>query len=217
MLFRSLRIIGAIAQGETPTATQYSEAAEALNMVVKAFMADGMPLWAMTEYSLTLVAGTSTYTITTPKLMKVVQAFNHNSSSNVDIPMRIITRDEYNRLGNKTSAGNPIQVYHSPNRTDSTVKVFPTPDATAQTYNTIKLVAQKPFEDFDSSTDEPDFPQEWFNALKFALALALAPEYGMNIQDRNQLLKEAALYKNEALSFGTEEGSLFFQVDSRTW
>ena len=120
----ALRIIGAIAQGETPSATQYSEAAEALNMVVKAFMADGMPLWAMTEYTLSLVSGTNTYTISTPKLMKDVQAFNRNSNSNVDIPMRVITRDEYNRLGNKTTQGNPIQVYHSSNVDRNTAQIL---------------------------------------------------------------------------------------------
>lgn len=213
----ALRIVGAIAQGETPTAAQYTESAEALNMLVKAFMADGMPLWAITQYSLSLVAGTNTYTISSPKLLKVTQAFNHNSSTNIDIPMRVLTRQEYNILGNKTTTGNPIQLYHSPNRTDSTVKVFPTPDSTSATTNTITLVAQKPFEDFDASTDEPDFPQEWFVALKFALAIQLAPEYGMGYQDRVQLLKEAALYKSEALSFGTEEGSFYFQVDNRSW
>ena len=43
----ALRVIGAVAQGETPTATQINEGAEALNFVVKAWHADGMPLWAI--------------------------------------------------------------------------------------------------------------------------------------------------------------------------
>ena len=40
----ALRIVGAVAQGETPTTAQYSEGSEALNMLCKAWMADGMPL-----------------------------------------------------------------------------------------------------------------------------------------------------------------------------
>ena len=45
----ALRIAGAIAQGETPSATLVSETAEALNMIVKAKQADGMPLWGLSE------------------------------------------------------------------------------------------------------------------------------------------------------------------------
>lgn len=211
----ALRIAGAVAQGETPTADQITEASEALNMLVKAWQVDGMQLWVTKEYTLSLVSGTAVYTPTT-KMMKVISAYNHNTSSNIDIPMTIITRDEYNRLGNKTSNGNPIQLFHTPNRTDSTIKLFPTPDSTSATYNQIIITYQKPFDDFDSSTDEPEFPSEWFDALKFSLAVRLAPEYGMDINDRKQLLQEAILLKAEAMSGGTEEGSIFFGVDYAT-
>lgn len=216
LIYGALRIIGAIAQGEIPTSAMISEAAEALNMLAKAWMADGMPLWVVREATLTLVAGQSEYTINN-KMMKVIQAYNHNSTSNVDIPMRIISRDEYNKLGNKTSSGNPIQLVHIPNRTDSTIKVFPVPSTTDASSCTINLTYQKPYDDFDSATDEPEFPQEWFDALKYGLAHRLAAEYGVEINDRKQLMQEAVLLKGEALSFGTEEGSIFFGYDNRNW
>lgn len=212
----ALRIVGAIAQGETATADMVSNASEALNMLAKSWQADGMPLWVMREYSLTLVDGTNTYTVS-PKLLKVVQAFNHNSSTNVDIPMRIITREEYNRLGNKTSEGNPIQVFCNPNLTSTEVKVFPTPGSTEATYNTIKLIYQKQFDDFDSASDNPEFPNEFFDALKFGLANRLSYEYGMDVNDRKQLAEQAMLLKLDALSFGTEEGSFFVGADMRNW
>lgn len=212
----ALRIIGAVAQGETPTTAQYSEGSEALNMLCKAWMADGMPLWVTREYTMPLTASTASYTPSL-KMMKVIQAYNHNTTTNVDIPMRIITRDEYNRLGNKTSAGNPIQLMHIPNRTDSTIKVYPVPGTTEQTYNQIIITYQKQYDDLDTSTDEPEFPSEWFDALKFGLAHRLAPEYGMEINDRRQLQQEALLLKQEALNNGLENGSFFFQADMRTW
>lgn len=207
----ALRIAGAIEQGGTPTAAQVTEASEALNMMAKAWQVDGLPLWTTKEYSLSLVAGTSSYTPTV-KMMRVIQAYNRNTSSNVDIPMTIITRDEYNRLGNKSTTGNPIQLLHIPNRTDSTIKVYPTPDSTFAASNTITIVYQKQYDDFDASSDEPEFPAEWFEALKFNLAHRLSAEYGMNIYDRKQLLTEANLIKNEAMSGGTEEGSIFFGI-----
>lgn len=212
---RALRLVGALAQGETPTPDQVTEAASALNGLVKAWAADGMPLWAITEMTLTLVAGQAVYTVTNPKPLKVLQAWNHNVTSNVDIPMRIITQAEYNVLGNKTSAGNPIQVYYSPNRDNGDFHLFPVPTTVEQAANTLHYICQIPFQDFNASTDAPDFPQEWFDAVTYGLATRLAPEYGLPIPDRKTLWQEMTIIKQDALNFGLEEGSLFFQVDRR--
>ena len=214
---RALRLIGAISQGETPTALQVSEAATALNSLVKAWAADGMPLWAITERTLPLVSGQSVYSISNPKPLKVLQAWNHNTTSNVDVPMRIITQAEYNILGNKTSSGNPIQVYYDPRRSNGEMHLFPVPSTTEQTANNIHYVCQIPFEDFNSATDEPDFPQEWYDAITYGLATRLAPEYGVPIADRKTLWQEMSIIKQEALNFGLEEGSLYFGVERRAW
>ena len=212
---RALRLIGALAQGESPTTDQVTEAAVALNGLVKAWEADGMPLWAIKQRTVTLVANTNTYTLTTPKPLKVIQAWYRNSTSNVDVPMRVITRDEYNRLGNKTSVGTPIQVYYNPRRDDGELKIFPTPSSTDASNVSVYLVYQAPFEDFDQSTDTPDFPQEWYDAVTYGLATRLAPEYGLPIPDRKTLWQEMSIIKQDALNFGLEEGSLYFQVDRR--
>lgn len=212
----ALRIIGAIAPGETPTTAMYTSGSQALNMIVKAWQADGMPVWVMSQYTLTLVDATNSYSIT-PKLLKVISAFNRNTSTNIDIPMRVVSQDEYNRLGNKSTAGNPIQIWAQPLLDTTTVKVYPTPTAVEAAANTILITYQKQFSDMDSSSDTLEFPQEWFDAIKFALANRLSFEYGMDIQDRKQLLEQAMILKQEALSFGTEEGSVFFGVDVRRW
>ena len=214
---RALRLIGALAQGETPTTDQVTEAALALNGLVKAWQADGMPLWAIGTYTVTLVSGTNTYTIDNPKPLKALQAWNRQTTSNVDIPMRLISRQEYNILGNKSVTGNPIQVYFEPNKDSSNVYLFPTPDTTSAAGNTVYIVCQKPFTDFDASTDVPDFPQEWYDAIVYGLATRLAPEYGVPATERKMLWQEMTLIKQDALNFGLEENSLYFQRDFRNW
>lgn len=220
---RALRLIGVVAQGETPTTDQTTEAALSLNGLVKAWQADGMPLWALKTYSVPLTASTAAYrigvsqTINTPKPLKIIQAFNHDSNSNIDIPIRIITKQEYNILGNKTSAGNPIQIYYDPQNTYGDLFVFPVPTSVEAAANTIKIIYQRPFEDFDAANDTPDFPQEWYDALTYGLATRLAPEYGVPTADRKMLWQEMTLIKQDALNFGLEEGSLFFRRDVRNW
>lgn len=220
---RALRLLGVLAQGETPTADQVSEAAVALNGLVKAWQADGMPLWAIRSYNVPLTATVASYrigvgqAIPTPRPLKITQAFNHNTSSNVDVPMRVLTRQEYNMLGNKTSAGNPIQVFYDPQRDYGDLYVFPVPTATEAASNVITITYQRPFEDFNASTDAPDFPQEWYDAVTYGLATRLAPEYGISTPDRKTLWQEMTIIKQDALNFGLEEGSLYFQRDNRSW
>ncbi len=220
---RALRLIGVLAQGETPTTAQVDEGAVALNGLVKAWAADGMPLWSIKTLNVPLVAAQAKYQIgnnqpiNSAKPLKLLQAYNRDSVSNVDIPIRIITQQEYTILGNKTSSGNPIQVYYDPRRDIGELYVFPVPGATEAANNSIYMIAQFPFEDFDSSTNNPDFPQEWYDALTYGLAVRLAPEYGVPSSDRKTLFQEMTLIKQEALNFGLEEGSLYFQVDRRSW
>jgi len=219
----ALRLCGVLAEGETATLEQTSTGAEALNMLVKRLEADGMPLWAIKQYSVTLTSGVADYnigvglTVNTPKPLRVIQAYNRKTSNSTDIPMLITTRDGYNRLGNKTSTGNPIQLFYEPLNSSGVLHVFPTPDATSASSNTVVLVYQRPFEDFDASTDTPDFPQEWLEPLKYLLATRLAGEYQIAMSIRQQLGMEATALKEAALSMGTEEGSFFFGVDARNY
>lgn len=218
----ALRSCGAIAQGETPSATLVTEAAEALNMLVKAMQADGMPLWAIKKYAVTLTA-TADYTIgagatvNTPKPLKILQAFLHYTSSNIDVPVRIITRQEYESLGNKTSTGYPVQLFYEPLLYTGIMHVYPVPDSTVAAACTLSIIYQRPFEDFDASTDEPDFPQEYYHCIKLMLADVLAPEHGLAIQERQDLSRRALAAHQTALGFGTEEGSLYMMADVRDY
>lgn len=218
----ALRIVGGIEQGETPTADQTSEAAIALNYIAKLLMVDGMPMWAMKQYAFSLT-GTADYnigdgqTIDTPKPMKVYQAFFNDGTGNVDIPMMVISRQEYNDLGDKTITGQPIQIWYEPLRNYGVAHIYPVPDTPSIATGTVTIVYQRPFEDFDSATDEPDFPQEWFETLKYYLAYSLAPEYGMPIDERQDIRAHAKEMHEMSMSFGTEEASIFFQADRREW
>jgi hypothetical protein len=220
---RALRLLGVIAQGQVPNADQYAEGSIALNSLVKAWQADGMPLWAIKQYAMSLVAGQKEYNIgvglqvDTAKPLKVLQAWLHDSISAIDVPMRILTRQEYNILGNKDTVGMPIQIYYDPQRDQGVMHVFPTPDNFSQVNKTINFVYQRPYEDFDTATDSPDFPQEGYDAVTYGLATRLAPEYGLPNLERKTLWQEMSIIKQEALNFGLEEGSLYFGVERRNW
>jgi len=220
---RALSLLGVVPQGGTPTTYDLSDANLALNGLVKSWMADGLQLWAITSYNIPLTNGVNKYriglnqTINISKPLKIQQAYNRNTTSFVDIPMRILTRQEYNMLGNKSVSGNPIQIYYDPQRVYGDLYVFPTPTTVEASNNIVVIHYQRPFEDFDADIDEPDFPQEWFDAICYGLACRLAPSYGIPLADRKQLWNEMTIIKQDAMNFGLEEGSMFFQHDFRNW
>lgn len=133
------------------------------------------------------------------------------------MPLRIVTKQEYNLLGNKEVNGKPVQVYYDPQRAYGDLYVYPTPSSVEASLYTLHIIYQRPYEDFDSALDEPDFPQEWFDAITYGLACRLAPEYGLAATERKMLWNEMTIIKQDALNFGLEEGSLFFEIDRRSW
>ena len=86
----ALRLAGVIAQGETPSASQVSDAATSLNMMVKAWAADGMPLWAIKETTIPFVAGTNSTTLIN---YAVPSGFNNT------VTYDIVTKQNYINIG----------------------------------------------------------------------------------------------------------------------
>ena len=215
----ALRKVG-FAEGETPNATQISYAAEALNAIVAALRADGMPVWAMKTFSFSVTAGTQDYnigvgqTINTPMPMKLTQAIRVETVGGNRVPLNIYTQYDFNQLSNfQTASGPPVQLYYQPKSTFGTLRLWPIPDSTFASGNTIEITYQRPFEEFDTATDEPDFPSYWTRALIYLLAAELGPEYGVSLQNQAYLEKKGDALKMEALGFGTEEGSIRFTPD----
>jgi hypothetical protein len=222
IIIRALRIVGAIGQGESPSTAATSEAAEVLNDLIKEWEADGMQLWCVKEYSFTPVAGTRQYIIGTGYTInqvaptKILQAWSR-SSTNLDTPILMITRQEYNMLGSKTTQGQPSQLWYNPpgeiSATENfgTLTLYVTPDTNYATNFTFYFTGVRPIQDFDVGTDLMDFPQYWANAVVWGLADQLSYEYGVGLSERAMISKKAELHKEKALSYGTEEGHMLLQ------
>lgn len=212
----ALRKLAVLSGGSTPETYQVTDANVALNAMIKAFHADGMPLWAIKSYTFSVVAGTSSYligntqTLNTPMPLKVLQAFRGDGSTYSNVPMNVVNGYDYNVLPLLTSSGTPVTLHYLPASSYGTIYLWPKPDAST-TQVTIRY--QRPFEDMTSATDDFDFPPYWMEALIYNLADRLAPEYSIPLQDRQMLKGDAKQFKLDALGFGTEEGSLFFQPD----
>lgn len=214
----ALRKLAVLPSGVAPSTNQTSDASDALNAIVKAFQADGMPLWKISSQSFTVVDGTASYTvgpsqtIDCPKPLRIIQAL-YTPSGGTNTPMNVYNRYDFNELPTSSSIeGAPINLYYQPLRTTGVIKLWPTPDNST---TSITFHYHSPYEDMDATGDEFDFPSEWMQALIYNLAWSLAPEYGIPPTDRGILMKEAEYWHQYALSMGSEEGGIFFQPERR--
>lgn len=212
----ALRKLAVLSGGSTPAAYEVTNANEALNAMLKAFQADGMPIWAMKSYSFTTVAGTAAYnignsqTLNTPMPLKVTQAWRSSGTSYSNVPINVYTDYNYNLLPLVNSSGTPVNLYYQPLSTYGTINLWPKP---SDSTTSITLRYQRPFEDMTGATDDFDFPPYWMEAIIYNLAHRLSPEYGLPLQDRQLIAQEALALKQQALLYGTEEGSMYLQPD----
>lgn len=213
----SLRKIGALALGQTPLTEETTNCTEALNNLIAEFQTLGMPLWARKTYNIPMIAGQQLYSIgvgqavNTPFPLKVLQAWTIANTGGSIQELWPNAIDVFNRLPQTSSTGTPSQYMYQPFINYGQFKVWPIPDATTVSSRTLTISYMAPFEGFVNTTDTPYFPREWNNALVYGLADLIAPEYGIPLNDRGMLKKEAEAHREMALDFGLENASLTFQ------
>lgn len=153
------------------------------------------------------IAGSVVYSYQTKlmKPMRVVDAFVRQNAGS-DIPVRLISREEYNRFGLKSSAGTSIQAYYDPQENTGHLYIYPVPnDVTQQLF----IEFQKPIDDFVNSTDDFDFPQEWGETIVWNLARRLIPDYRVPTETASDIRQFARDSLNMILGWDQENTSLF--------
>src|SRR5512135_312230 len=106
-----------------------------------------------------------------------------------ETPLYICSRDEYMALPVKSSTGQPVQIYFDAVLNNSAVRVWPV-DTTIS--DRILFTARIPIQCFQTIPSDPDFPDEWIDALHFNLALRVSPMFDVS-PDLYGKLKEMAV------------------------
>lgn len=155
-------------------------------------------------------AGNNVYCYQTKLIrpLRILDGFVRQVSQTNDVPMLIIAREQYNRFGQKQSAGTPIQMYYDPQENAGHLYIYPQFQACNQL---LYIEFQNPIEDFTSATDDFDMPQEWVDALVFNTAYRVAPMYEVT-KDKFDQLRELAKMSYEQLDgWDQETASIYLQ------
>jgi hypothetical protein len=190
--------------GQTLDAVALANGIRALRNMLRTWAAQDVNLWLDATQTVTPVAGTATYTLS-PRALDVSYAFRRNGGN--DTPIRLYTREEYNRLPNKTAPGSPFVLWPDRQRASTVVALYPVPDAQSAANDVIHVVGRYQIQDVTDGAQDIDIPPEWAETLVYNLAVRLGPDYLTDV--RPDVLQMADYLFNTMKGQGRERSVYF--------
>lgn len=202
--------LGLPGEGNTLSTAQYTRATVVLNSVIALMVTDGMPLWKRTTQ--VFVPSTVSQVYTLNAAVKIAQVVLKDvNGTQYDLMEKSLY--DFNRLPS-ASIGTPVHYTFQPTISSGTLQIWPLlSDTSTVATKTIAVVYQKKYDGFFASGETPDFPSYWIQPLIYKLAGALAPEYGLPLNDRQLLKAETKEMVDAASGYGDEDGSLYIMPD----
>lgn len=185
MIKRSMRLIGALGRGETPTADEQNDGLTALNAMVEVMTTQRLAIYHIQTASYTWPAATQSRTIgpsgdfDTVRPLRIEKAWQRLDS--IDYPMHVMTSAQWARIQQKGLSTEIMdRVYLEPDYPIATLWVYEVPTGSATLY----LQTWEQLQSFPLATTQIALPPGYEDMLVHNLALSLAPEYQRPVPDR---------------------------------
>jgi alpha-tubulin suppressor-like RCC1 family protein len=149
-----------------------------------------------------------TFTDLIERPMRIYNERTETIGQNNEIPSYKWSRQEYMQQTIKDSQGTVIQMYYNPELGNGRLYVWQT---AADCNQVVNFTFDRPLQVSDDQLDSPDFPSEWFEALKWNLAVQLLSGYAVDQNTAQLVMANAQSSLEEALDFDEETGSLYVQ------
>jgi len=205
LITNALRTLNVTASGETPSAAEASDALEVLNEMLEQWDLEELMVYTIVRNILTLTATQGTYTLGTggdwniARPIRIDRAFFRETATELELPAKILSEEEYQGIRLKGTTGSwPRWIYNDRAYPLSTVTAWPVPAVGNQivlyTWGQLGSIAN-----LDTSWD---FPPGYAMALRYNLAVALAPEFARKVSV--ELASWAASTKMKIKTVNTE-------------
>lgn len=184
LVFDALRLLGTYGAAEDPPAEDSDLALRALNEMLDQSNANHLSVYSINQRILGLTAGTATYTmgpggdLDYPRPAKVESA-GIIMSNGLRQDLEIITSAQWALIPEKTAQARlPLRLWNSNAMPLTTLNVWPTPiaDTLLEVWVWNALASDVVL------TDSVDLPFAYGRALKYNLAVAIAPYFGVTLE-----------------------------------
>jgi hypothetical protein len=152
------------------------------------------------------------YTTKAPRPVEIEGVWAVEAATADKIEVKTVSLNEILSQTNPTEEGAyPIMYNYQATLTDGAFRIWPRFED-GDRY--LEVLFQNPFDDLDAaSTNNPSFPDEWIEALIYGLAVRLAPDYKLPLQERILLKQEAEAMKERAMMSARENASIRFEPE----
>lgn len=169
----ALKLIGVIAQGETPSTSEADDARAALNAMVQNWMLEDLNMIPRSIQTISL-AGASSYTLS-PRPTRILGA-QHNIATGISEPVKVMQAEEFSAIGTYGGNGRVTGVWYNQDQTTPTLYVAP-----AASTGTLQLYTLGTLPTFPDLVTDQTYPTGYTQALITSLALELAPMFGAQV------------------------------------
>lgn len=182
----SFRLLGVLASGEEPRADEAQDALASLNDMLESWKLERLMVYAILPTTLNLVAGKATYTLgpggdlnieRPTELDQISLLYTTNGSPVINMPVPLLNLDQFQQILVPTTTSTiPQWAYLDDNYPMRSLTFYPVP---SQVYAT-NLFLWKQIDAFTDIFQIISLPSGYQRALRYNLALELAPEYSVN-------------------------------------
>jgi len=163
-------------------------ARRSMNLLTIEWQNRGINMWTIDEGTVSLVSGTSEYTLpadTIDLLEQAIRTNAGNATTQSDLNISRISVSTYSSIPNKLSTGRPIQVWVERLRDAPKINVWPVPDSNDYTFVYWRM---RRVEDAGSGVETPDMNFRFLPCLVAGLAYQIAMKVP-ELTPRAQMLK----------------------------
>jgi len=179
---RALRLLGVLAEAETPSAAIMQDGLTALNQMLDSWSTERLAVYTTQDQVLTWPAGVATQTLgptgTLVGLRPVLldeATYYKDTSTGISYDIKIITQEQYNGIAVKSVTSTfPQVMLANMGYPDVELSVYPVPTRSLEWHFVSVQELSQPVNLFT----ELSFPSGYLRAFTYNLACELAPEFG---------------------------------------
>ena len=175
---RALRLLGVLAEGELPSASESADALIALNQMLDSWSTERLSVYGTIDTPGTWSAGTDAYQITAPAPIQLDPS-TYFVLDGVSYTPTLINQAQYNSIPVKTTQSTIVDVLFAQTvvTTDITLEIYAYPVPSQDL--AFHFISVRPLEQVTDPTTALVIPPGYLRAFTYNLALELAPEFGV--------------------------------------
>lgn len=218
----SMRLIGAIAPGETPTAMEANDGLDTLNDLLEAWSTENLSVWGSANDTFATVAGQAVYTIgpggnwNGDRPVRIRDGYC--TYQGADFPLLQWGQDDYNAVILKTLRQDIVERFLYVNDNPlGLITLYPVPSGVVNvTFPIDRVLTQVP-----TLATVLVYPPGYYIAMKHALAIMLAPDYGrivsQEVKDVATITKADISRANKPKRYAKFDTMLLDDERTATW